>query len=91
MGIGKARRPAAARNLEVGGPVEARESGVSGEAGGPGRRPANDLGGAERCALLACGEPAVEAVAHPYRPEPATPLCGRHARHVRREVLNRGG
>jgi hypothetical protein len=32
---------AAHRNVEVGGPAEARESGASGEAGGPGRRPSN--------------------------------------------------
>lgn len=36
-----------------------------------------------RCALMSCGAPAKESVKHPYRPEPQTALCYRHARAAR--------
>jgi hypothetical protein len=44
---------------------------------------------AGRCAIQSCGAEAEKEVAHPYRPEPSTSLCRRHARRAR--SVARGG
>lgn len=45
-------------------------------------------GGAVRCAVARCGEPAEVVVAHPHRPEPETAVCVGHAVTV---VVELGG